>query len=906
MLRAGDTFDHYRIEAAIGEGGMGTVYRAFDVRLQRRVALKVLRRARLVSESERDDDARIDEAKARMMREARAAAALQHPNAVAIYDVGEVDGVPYLAMELVSGTSLRAYVGNAAVPLSRIVRWLADVARALDAAHRAGLIHRDVKPDNVMVAEDGAVKVLDFGIARGVRTPVDPQANTAADAALGTITGHGGEVGTPMYMAPEQLRGDSLDGRVDQFAWGVMAYELVTGASPWRASGPLGVAAAIVTAEPEPPSKRRAEAAGALEATILRALRKSPDARFPVMSDVVAALERVAMPTVSSPPPVIHSQVEATTRRVRRLPSARTLALFVGSVSLMLALGATARRARTRVTTSQATSAAIDAPVIDPKRPMAIVDQPMPTTSVAAAQVAYADALQAIREGSGARSVGALERALTLDPHFAPARFRLVEAAVLMRRADTVGRDEYRLADEARSGLGARDRELLDALEPIVRRQPSDYATADARVAAMIARAPGDAELWYLHGLFASDRGDLAHAVEHFAEATRLDPKFSLAHGNRAEMLAYLGRFDDARAALASCLDATPTAMGCLDTEARVATQTGDCGRLEAIAQRLATSDAMFGTSREYLADALASPRKSVSGALLRPSIAAAREALKLRVPMLPEEDRAATALSDRAKLAALEGDFVESEGALREQLRLAEGGRRAAEHARPSRDLALVLMESGRPLDAAQVAEDFFARRAAWAADPRAEDFAIGDDATWALLSAEQASGALTLDRLDARREDAVTAWRARVSGEFVPFLWVHAYAGVAAHVQLAAEARTALDAQSRFGAIPAFRDRTLAEAWIGESHRLVGEIEPAIDWLERATSTCRALELPIDHTRAFLWLGRAREAKGDGKGACEAYRVVLERWGHARPRSISADEARGRTNALGCARAR
>jgi serine/threonine-protein kinase len=233
--KLGDSVDRYVIEAVIGEGGMGRVYRALDPRLGRRVALKVLL-------AEGTDKVRADAA-ARMMREARAAAAFNHPNVVAIHDVGEVDGSPYITMELVNGQTLRALLREPASSDAKKLSWLLDVARGLAAAHRAGLVHRDIKPDNVMVTSDGVVKILDFGIARRADSEspdVDIDAPTAA-AHLPSLTAEGHMVGTPQYMAPEQLRGEPLDGRCDQFAWGVMAWELFTGRSPWAAAAAASI-----------------------------------------------------------------------------------------------------------------------------------------------------------------------------------------------------------------------------------------------------------------------------------------------------------------------------------------------------------------------------------------------------------------------------------------------------------------------------------------------------------------------------------------------------------------------------------------------------------------------------------------------------------------------------------------
>ena len=268
----------YRVEAAIGRGGMGRVYRAVDEQLGRAVALKVLAVAR-------DGSLPPEEAARRLMREARAAAAFSHPNVVAIYDVGEFEGAPFIAMELVRGRTLRALVGDTTVAASERLRWLVDVARALGAAHRAGLVHRDVKPDNVIVGDDGIVKLLDFGVARRLPGPIDAAAATERD---GTITVEGTLVGTPAYMAPEQLRAEKVDGRADQFAWAVTAYELLSGRKPWPAAGAAELIAAVLS-KPAPPLAVEAVPAATSQA-IARALAKAPGDRFATMDALVAAL----------------------------------------------------------------------------------------------------------------------------------------------------------------------------------------------------------------------------------------------------------------------------------------------------------------------------------------------------------------------------------------------------------------------------------------------------------------------------------------------------------------------------------------------------------------------------------------------------------------------------------------
>ena len=283
-LKPGDTFDRYTIDAVLGQGGMGVVYRAHDGRLDRRIALKIVQDPSATPEAQA-------QLKARVLREARAVAALDHPNAIAIHDVGEVDGTPYIVMELVDGRTLRACIEGPPTPLLARLGWLLDTARALAAAHKAGIVHRDVKPENVMVRADGRVKVLDFGIARRSASSVDATGPTQSSS-ISTLTAKGIQVGTPMYMAPEQIRGEPADGRSDQFSWAILAYELLEGAPPWRAADALGLVAAILTEEPPP--MKGPDLPAKVRAIVLRALSKLPEERFGSMDDIIRLLAPLA------------------------------------------------------------------------------------------------------------------------------------------------------------------------------------------------------------------------------------------------------------------------------------------------------------------------------------------------------------------------------------------------------------------------------------------------------------------------------------------------------------------------------------------------------------------------------------------------------------------------------------
>lgn len=309
MPGPGERIDRFVIERLLGRGGMAEVYAARDTQLRRLVALKRLR-------SDRDDSA----ATARLIREARAAASFQHPGAVIVYDVFEHEGAAYMAMELVSGRALRSYIGDGSIPIEKRLRWLVDIARALGAAHHAGLVHRDVKPHNVMVRDDGAIKVLDFGIAR---THHRSPASEDTSQTLGTLSETGAVIGTPLYASPEQLSAAKVDGRSDQFAWGVMAYELCCGLLPWRRRDTLTMLAQLVSGDLPTMLQRIADATAAhneaaaqglttrsappppdpalyasipeeIEPVLRRAMSRDPDDRFPTIDDAADLLEEHA------------------------------------------------------------------------------------------------------------------------------------------------------------------------------------------------------------------------------------------------------------------------------------------------------------------------------------------------------------------------------------------------------------------------------------------------------------------------------------------------------------------------------------------------------------------------------------------------------------------------------------
>ena len=265
----GSQLGKYDIRAEIGRGGMGTVYRGYDPLLDRDVAVKVLA-PHLVRETE---------SVGRFQREARAAAKLNHPNIVTIYDVGQDDGYYYFVMEYVPGQTLAARLRNrVALPAKEALSILSPLASALDYAHHRGVGHRDVKPGNVIVGEAGQVTLTDFGIARAVR--------------VSRMTKTGAVVGTAEYMAPEQVQALSVDSRSDQYSLGIVAYQMLAGQVPFQSDSTMALLYKVVHEPPPPLTGHRPDLPTGLGTVIERALTKEPGGRYPTVSAFVAALEQ--------------------------------------------------------------------------------------------------------------------------------------------------------------------------------------------------------------------------------------------------------------------------------------------------------------------------------------------------------------------------------------------------------------------------------------------------------------------------------------------------------------------------------------------------------------------------------------------------------------------------------------
>ena len=291
-----NSISHYEIVELLGEGGMGTVYRAVDTRLGRPVAIKVLR----------GELAADDESRARFMREARAASALNHPHIITIYDIGRDRGTDFIAMEYVAGLSLADLLGRARLEIPEALNYGVQIADALAAAHAAGIVHRDLKPANIIVSDKRSIKVADFGLAKlteSGRVQSGARGSTQSVEPAGLVeTQQGTILGTTAYMSPEQAEGLSADARSDVFALGAVLYEMVTGRRAFHAETRMSTLAAILTKEPDPPGTLVPQVSRELEKVIARCLRKDPERRWQSMADLKIALEELRDEPVAAAP----------------------------------------------------------------------------------------------------------------------------------------------------------------------------------------------------------------------------------------------------------------------------------------------------------------------------------------------------------------------------------------------------------------------------------------------------------------------------------------------------------------------------------------------------------------------------------------------------------------------------
>ena len=279
----GETVSHYRILEKLGQGGMGEVFLAQDTTLDRKVALKFL-----PEELQQDPTAR-----KRFLREAKSAAALDHPFICKIYEIGKAQDRTFIAMEYIQGVTLQEQLAEGPLPVGDVLETAWEIADALEGAHRRGIVHRDLKPSNVMLIPEGHVKVMDFGLAKRV-VPEGEEEDVST-----VLTQEGAAVGTVPYMSPEQVRGQSLDTRSDFFTLGVVLYEMVTGVHPFKKDSIMDTAQTILSVTPPPITRYADDVPDLLQHTVRKMLAKDPDGRYQTARGLMTDLRRLNLDTAA-------------------------------------------------------------------------------------------------------------------------------------------------------------------------------------------------------------------------------------------------------------------------------------------------------------------------------------------------------------------------------------------------------------------------------------------------------------------------------------------------------------------------------------------------------------------------------------------------------------------------------
>jgi serine/threonine protein kinase/tetratricopeptide (TPR) repeat protein len=871
--------DRYVLEEVLGEGGMGRVYRALDPRLGRRVALKVL-----LAGSH-------PEAAARMMREARAAAAFNHPNVVAIYDVGEHEESPFIAMELVTGQTLRAFVSQD-IPIAQKVAWLLDAARGLGAAHRAGLVHRDIKPDNVMITTDGVVKILDFGIARLAQSGPDGLAPTVTPN-LPSLTAAGVAIGTLQYMPPEQLKGEPLDGRADQFAWGVTAYELLCGVHPWAAATGPQLVAAVLATDARAPRDVRPDIDGRVSDAIARALQKRAEDRFGTMEELIASIEgtqnspravisasrmspgaSTALGTANTTQAPAELKVSAASAAKRSWAKAATFTV-VGLATLSGAL----LTYRAKLSPVKPVAAAGASPSVDASPPGPRIGRP-PATPAAAAS--YAAALQEERDAKLSSEMHSLETTIEEDPSFAAAFVRRAGLYLLVAAPDEA-RDDFHKAWDLRAGLGEIDAAILDAIEPAVRAPPV-AAEFLARIVKVADRYPAELFPSILGAAAYTDAEQAGPAAALYDRAIVADPSAALPYFGKGELAMHNGDLDAGVQLFGQCTRMSPTNVECLSGKWIALADTGRCEEGKAVARQALANDREPDWD-ESLAAAAAATGEPIE--LVSEYLRAADETTK-------EKLRASETAKHATEVALLRGDF------------------RAAEAFAKNWDLALkdehkktlvaavarfrIVEEEGELKARRAELGETWTRALAWL-DP-------SDTARLRLSYAEYEAGLLTKDELRARREAWKSAQIEAAHRSGAPAadeaLWREMYV---ADAKTPEEAREAIAHYAEVGTPKlgieggAPRDQLM----FGTAYARAGEYAKAVPLLQEGTRMCRDLGDRFAQTQALFDLGVALEHTGDAGGAKEAYAGIVRAWGKAKPRSVTVEKARKRLAELG-----
>lgn len=498
---AAEQVAHYRIVEKLGTGGMGEVFLAQDTKLERRVAIKMLPAKSI-------DDVH---ARKRLLREAKAAATLDHPNICAIYEVNEHGDCPFIVMQYIEGETLLTKFQKAAMPPEEVIEVGIQIAEALAEAHERGVIHRDVKPQNVIITPRGQAKVLDFGLARIAQKAVlDPEAKTDTQ-----LTEEGYIVGTVAYMSPEQLKGMEIDGRSDLFSLGVTLYECATGKPAFSGNSKIEISSKVLQVDPRKPSQINPSIPRGLEDIILKAMAKDVDARYQSAEEMLEDLRRLRS-SLSS----VTALFPSVTREASKPPMAAQARDLLRSRKVQIALGA---------------ALVLVIGFVGWRWWRATPYQPTPD-----AKKLYDLGLQALHDGTYWQASKRLEVAVNLDGNYAPAHAHLAEAFVEINNTEKA-QDELLSATQLANSrsLASADAAYLEAIGATIRR---DFPAAVNDYQKILDQASGtDKATAYFDLGRAYERNEqIDQATDCYLNATKSDPqspaaflRLAMAYGRR-------------------------------------------------------------------------------------------------------------------------------------------------------------------------------------------------------------------------------------------------------------------------------------------------------------------------------------------------------------------------------------
>jgi serine/threonine protein kinase/Flp pilus assembly protein TadD len=525
----GQTISHYLILEKLGEGGMGVVYRAEDLKLKRDVALKFLH----------DDTTRDRIAVERFEREARAAAAINHPNICTIYEVDEYECVPFLAMELLEGTNLKHRIGERPVPLDLLLNLAFQVTEGLEAAHSRGIVHRDIKPANIFVTARQQAKILDFGLAKlmAAKSRAGATHRDKSETMVAELSTAGSATGTPGYMSPEQARGDELDARTDLFAVGIVLYEMTTGKMPFQGKTLGAVMAAILHDAPEPPSALNPDIPEQLQLIIGKALEKDPDVRYQTASDLRADLKRLQRDIESSRRPPAGKSASGSAAHMAAVRQKSVAVLYFENQSSVKEDEYFRDGVTEDIVTEISNIAQLQ--IFTRSEMLAFRDKP-----VTAQQVGQQLGAAYVLEGSIRRAGNRVR--ITAQLVEVSTRY-----SVWAERYDRQLEDVFVIQEEiARSIAQALRITLTPQEEKTMARKPTENPQAYD---------------FYLRGRSYTRRENLDYALQMFEQAIHLDPNFALAHAGIAHMCGLIYELRDQNPkwierGLAACARATALA----------------------------------------------------------------------------------------------------------------------------------------------------------------------------------------------------------------------------------------------------------------------------------------------------------------------------------------------------------